>query len=175
MTLQGVHEIGLADWPGWYRRANAACFVSDDAPTGRGRRGGVSEPEREHIRLSEWDERVERERERLREVGRERLVGAMREEEIGEGVLRRLRGLEYKNRGRDSVRSVPMDRVKGRGQVKALVGVRGIDDSVAKREIGRWADDVDSDVESDRIEGQKVGENMESRAGKVDEEELIVV
>lgn len=29
MTLQGLQEVGLADWPSWYRRLNPGYFVND--------------------------------------------------------------------------------------------------------------------------------------------------
>lgn len=84
MTQAGLEEVGLRDWPGWWRELNPGYFVGERALLGRGGRrrgrgctggccgghGGVSG------------------------CGGERVRAVGRKEEAGERVMEKLKGLE---------------------------------------------------------------------------------
>ncbi|KAF4632544.1 hypothetical protein G7Y89_g5575 [Cudoniella acicularis] len=68
MTLHGLQEVGLSDWPAWYRGQNPGFFAAESS-AGMIRRG----------------KRVVRDQERGK---------VLRSEELGEQIIRRLRNLE---------------------------------------------------------------------------------
>lgn len=102
MTIHGLHEVGLQDWPVWFRKENPGYFVSDargagaSARIGRARRvlgngvgtgaccgpahavGGRAERLRGGGRVT------------VREIDSGRVL---KSEELGEQVIARLRGM----------------------------------------------------------------------------------
>ncbi|KAG9232922.1 hypothetical protein BJ875DRAFT_62862 [Amylocarpus encephaloides] len=116
MTLHGLQQLGLRDWPEWYRKRNPGCFVNDSSVGGRGRRGA----------LSETDVRC-----------REKM-------EVGEQIVRKLRSLEVKGGEKGREKKVGGSVVKGRGAVKALRVGGNLDNVLARRETRNWEDDSES-------------------------------
>lgn len=56
MTLMGLYEVGLRDWPGWYRRMDPGVFVGEGlggSGVGRRRRGAVVVDQEEGLELGE--------------------------------------------------------------------------------------------------------------------------
>ena len=137
MTLSGLAEIGLSDWPAWYRSLNPGFFVSSVE-----RIGG-----RLTLRNRNLHARAER---RLAPSENKVKTIKKKEEEgstLGEQIIERLKGME-KEKEKEKVG------VKGRGQVLApkLEGKEKNNASVmveraAVRDARRWEDESDDSLE----------------------------
>lgn len=158
MTQDGLHEVGLTDWPIWYQKRNPGLVQSDiTAPPlskRAARRGAVSEGGRMvggHVVGRKWSgfedgnwmeickmlkKELMKEREKVAKKGKE----TEKEKESGIEANEKIAGGVKKG-------------VKGRRAVKApaVEDVRGLDDRIVKRATGRWEDDEsgdDSDISS---------------------------
>jgi hypothetical protein len=154
MTSHGLQEVGLADWPAWYRSLNPGYFVSEaqslKAGIGNGRRGGrgcsvqvIGVTANAKINAG----KPEKLRAGSRTVFRERSTGrVLRSEELGEQIITRLKGMEKEG--------------KGKGQV----GEEGVSGSLlieraSARDTRNWEDESESDEEDEgEDEGEEDGE-----------------
>ncbi|KAE9376761.1 hypothetical protein N431DRAFT_542266 [Stipitochalara longipes BDJ] len=108
MTVHGLHEVGLQDWPIWFRKENPGYFVSDarvagvPARIGRARRilgnGAGASACCGNVHAVDGG-RAERLRGSGRVTVRERVSGrVLKSEELGEQIIARLRGMSKEGR-----------------------------------------------------------------------------
>ena len=158
MTINGLAEVGLSDWPSWYRSLNPGFFIS-----GTERIGG-----RLTLRNRNLHARAER---RLagENSNKGKLVGKKDEESmLGEEIVERLRALareqEREKRG-----------VKGRGQVlapqleeKEKKNVTVMFEKAAVKEARRWEDESEDTLDGSECEAveESSGSEAEPREAK---------
>ncbi|KAH7330098.1 hypothetical protein BKA65DRAFT_460655 [Rhexocercosporidium sp. MPI-PUGE-AT-0058] len=169
MSTSGLQEVGLIDWPLWFRRMNPGYFVAEAVTLnggvnsagrigggGRGRRGarviGCASTEGNGGAccgvLHGPGGAVGGRRERVRGervVGREGERGAgrvLRSEELGEQIIARLRGMSKEHA---AAKEKVVEKVGERLSSSSLV------ERAAARDTKSWEDesDDDSDVESE--------------------------
>jgi hypothetical protein len=161
MTVRGLEEVGLPDWPSWFRKQNPEYFVSDSrgagAPTcnerakrvlvnGTGRLGvccgslhgvsGVCGVRSERLR---GNGRVT-----VREKANSRIL---KSEELGEQIVARLKNISKE------------EMVVGEKAVGAQGGNAKIERAAA-RDTKAWEDESEGEVEDDEIEGDEDGKQM---------------
>jgi hypothetical protein len=153
MTVHGLQEVGLSDWPIWFRKENPGFFVSDargggvPGRIGRSRRvlgggtGGVGACCGSLQPVN--GVRSERLRGGGRVTVRERDSGrVLKSEELGEQIIARLRGMSKEGK------------VVGE---KAVVGHGGTAkiERAAARDTRNWEDESEGEAEGDEIDGEE--------------------
>ena len=163
MTLIGLAEIGLSDWPSWYRSLNPGFFVS-----GTERIGG-----RLTLRNRNLHARAER---RLAASGNKGKAVGKKEEEstLGEQIIERLRGME-----REKEKEKEKTGVKGRGQVlapkvegKEKNSVSVMVERAAVRDARRWEDESEGTLEGSESEGMEESSSREAETREAKRENL---
>jgi len=161
MTLHGLQEVGLMDWPAWYRSLNPSYFVSETQGFKAGI-GGARIGRREGRGCSLQAIGVatnakinagkpEKLRGGSRTIVRERSMGrVLRSEELGEQIIARLKSMEK----------------EGKGQV----GEKGVSASLlieraSARDTKNWEDESESDEED---EGEEDSEEVKTQGKLVD-------
>ncbi|KAF8865469.1 hypothetical protein BDZ45DRAFT_796309 [Acephala macrosclerotiorum] len=124
MTLQGLQEVGLADWPAWYRKLNPGYFVNEDQAPGASTSRGSGARTRACAAGGGHGGRSERRVAGTRGV-RERGMRFSKSEELGEQIIARLRGMVKE--GKTSTRE------KGNVMIE----------SAAARDTKNWEDESD--------------------------------
>ncbi|CAG8958512.1 hypothetical protein HYFRA_00009827 [Hymenoscyphus fraxineus] len=143
MDRDGLREVGLREWPGWFRRGNPGLF--GDGGVRARRAGGVDVLERgERGERGLGEEILERLR-RLegREWGVEKMDGE------GGGTEREKEKNGRKVKGRGAVKAPAV--VEMSGKVERVERAKGLDDRIVRKETRRWEDDEsgdDSDISS---------------------------
>jgi hypothetical protein len=152
MTVRGLEEVGLPDWPSWFRKQNPGYFVSDSrgagAPACNGRakrilgRPGVCCGSLHGVN-GVCGGRSERLRGNGRVTVREKATGRiLKNEELGEQIVARLRNVSKEGT------------VIGEKAVGAQGGNAKIERAAA-RDTKAWEDESEGEVEDDEIEGNK--------------------
>lgn len=124
MTLTGLQEVGLGNWPNWYRKANMDRFASDspDGTRGRQRKVGMANSTRQ--RRSTRDERKA-------------------PKDIDEVSLTSLRTSSFEFSSRELRRNYLRDYSRNPGNVlhsrKDMIG--GVDDRMVRAETKAWEND----------------------------------
>ena len=146
MTIHGLHEVGLQDWPEWFRKENPGYFVSDvrGGRIGKVRRvagnvaGGVGVCGSLHHVGSGRSERL---RGNGRAVVRERVSGrVLKGEELGEQIIARLRGMSKEG--------------KAAGE-KAIGGGTAKIERAAARDTKDWEDESEEESGDDDTGGEE--------------------
>jgi hypothetical protein len=148
MTLHGLQEVGLSDWPIWFRKENPGYFVSDSrgggvlGRIGRGRRvvgnaGACCGP----LHVVNAGGRGERLRGHGRVAVREKVSGrVLKSEELGEQIIARLRGMAKEGK-------VVGEKVaSGRGGGNAMI------ERAAARDTKNWEDESEEDQDDEDID-----------------------
>lgn len=173
MTLSLLQEVGLADWPSWYRELNPGYFVSEimtaarqNRVNRRGRGGGNISSQHSHgasccgSHTTGRDHHVsasistgsaygaggkaERLRTGNRVVVKERATGrVMKGEELGEQIIARLKNMER-------VASAKIKAEKEKEKAEANIVMEKAQASNTRR----WEDESDSDAGEDVDEDQ---------------------
>jgi len=157
MTIHGLHEIGLQDWPIWFRKENPGYFVSDargvavSARVGRARRvlgNGVSADA-----CCGGAHAVGGRAERLRGGGRvtvrERDSGrVLKSEELGEQIIARLRGMSKEGK------------VVGEKTVGAHGGGNAKIERAAAKDTKNWEDESGEEAEEDETDGEEEAKSL---------------
>jgi hypothetical protein len=152
MTVRGLEEVGLPDWPSWFRKQNPGYFVSDSrgagAPACNGRakrilgRPGVCCGSLHGVN-GVCGGRSERLRGNGRVTVREKATGRiLKNEELGEQIVARLRNVSKEGT------------VIGEKAVGAQGGNAKIERAAA-RDTKAWEDESEGEVEDDEIEGNE--------------------
>lgn len=149
MTLNGLAEIGLSDWPAWYRSLNPGFFVS-----GAQRIGG-------RLTLRNRNLHARAEKRLAPSVNKVKAVAKKEEgSTLGEQIIERLRGMEREKEKEKAG-------VKGRGQVlapkvegKEKNNVTVMVERAAVREARRWEDESEGSLEGS--EEEVMGESCEA-------------
>ncbi|KAH6663880.1 hypothetical protein B0J14DRAFT_682872 [Halenospora varia] len=156
MTLPGLREVGLSDWPGWWRGMNPGFFYSESSAQTSGRRA------------------------RKAGVGNGRVGNGsgkvIRSEELGEQIIQRLRTLETEKSLKEGQLKEKRG-VKGRGAVRAPESAGARVERVAERGRRDWEDDdSESDVEMAEDESTVIeeGSGVEKEDGKEVKKEKLV-
>lgn len=151
MTLHGLQEVGLSDWPIWFRKENPGYFVSDSrggvpGRIGRGRRvvgnaGACCGPL--HV-VNAGGGRGERLRGHGRVAVRERASGrVLKSEELGEQIIARLRGMSK------------LGKVVGEKVASGGGGGNAMIERAAARDTKNWEDESEEDQDGeDTDEGE---------------------
>ena len=161
-SQHGLKEVGLSDWPEWFRKQNPGYFVSD-VRSGRG--GGLTS--RDHRKKHEHGcdcgvgqgqvhahgGRGERVRSSRRVTVRERESGrVVRSEELGEKTVAKLRAMVKEKEEREK-------------QGEKVVAATGVGSAIiergTKKDTRKWEDDSEDESEED-VEVQ-----IEEKAQKV--------
>jgi hypothetical protein len=150
MTPHGLQEIGLSDWPVWFRKENPGYFLSDSRSggvpgrIGRGRRGAGSGAVGAGAccgplhAVNGAGGSGERLRGNVRVVVRERASGRLlRSGELGEQIIARLRGMSKEGK----VFSEKV--VSGGGGGNAMI------ERAAARDTKNWEDESEDDADDD--------------------------
>ncbi|RDL42273.1 uncharacterized protein BP5553_02252 [Venustampulla echinocandica] len=116
MDLPGLQEIGLNDWPIWYRRSNSSHFVTD---LGRTKASKTSQSEG-----------------RIRTKNAKGSASVSRGVESVEQALRKFRELDVSGKGKGSALAGAKSKSGGRYGSKNTV-----DDRLATRDATDWGDD----------------------------------
>lgn len=150
MTLHGLQEVGLRDWPAWYRGLNPGYFVDSRDGPGSGRSISLRGSQRGGPRL--------RRDERVGHAG-ERRPAVAKGEELGDEILRKLKGLEKekeREKERDIIAKSKMEheREKVRKTVVAEDNAAAVERAAASNTL-RWEDDDSEDEELERVEEKK--------------------
>jgi hypothetical protein len=135
MARHKLGEVGLGDWPDWFRRANPDCFASD-----------LPSRAREPQRRSGSDDRGRRYERDIALFGVER--NAPSTDNDGNTALKGLKSSVFESRERERRRKLlTSDSRAPRGSpVRASREMaRCVDDRAAKAETKSWEEDVDSD------------------------------
>jgi len=151
MTVRGLEEVGLPDWPSWFRKQNPGYFVSDSRGAGApayngrakrilGRPGACCDSL--HGVKGVCGGRSERLRGNGRVTVREKATGwILKKEELGEQIVARLRNISKEGT------------VIGEKAVGAQGGNAKIERAAA-RDTKAWEDESEG-VEDDEIEGNE--------------------
>jgi hypothetical protein len=156
MTINGLAEVGLSDWPSWYRSLNPGFFVS-----GTDRIGG-------RLTLRNRNLHVRAERRLTGGNSNKGKVAGKKDEEptLGEQIIERLRSMEREKEkekmGIKGRRQVLAPKVEGKekNNVSAMV------ERAAVRDARRWEDESEGTLEGS--EGEAVEESSGSEAEKRD-------
>jgi hypothetical protein len=155
MTVRGLEEVGLPDWPNWFRKTNPGYFVSDargggvPARIGRTRRllgngaGGAGPCYGSlHGVNGACGGRGERLRGNGRVAVRERATGRiLKSEELGEQIIARLRGMSKERK------------MVGEKSVAAQGGNAKIERAAA-RDTKNWEDEGENEADDDETDGE---------------------
>ncbi|KUJ07932.1 uncharacterized protein LY89DRAFT_742231 [Mollisia scopiformis] len=151
MTLQGLQEVGLADWPAWYRKLNPGYFINEVQASAPGLTGGRSRTRAcaaggghggaccgvLHGRKGE--RRVGGPSRGLRERGAGRVS---KTEELGEQIIARLRGMAREG--------------------NTIAGEKGniMVERAAARDTKNWEDESSDDSEAEVQQVEEVKGNL---------------
>lgn len=153
MTVRGLEEVGLPDWPSWFRKQNPGYFVSDSrgagAPASNGRakrilagRTGTCCSSLHGVN-GVCGGRNERLRGNGRVAVREKATGRiLKNEELGEQIVARLRNLSKEG-------TVISEKTVGAQGGNAKI------ERAAARDTKAWEDESEGEVEDDEIEGNE--------------------
>ncbi|EPE25258.1 hypothetical protein GLAREA_11839 [Glarea lozoyensis ATCC 20868] len=123
MTLRGLQEVGLDNWPGWYRRANEDCFAPDSPRSLRERQRTTANKDLSKEPENNMILELEKGTPRGDAGGLKASRISAFEPRAGERRRKLLNGTPKKDR----------------------TSARGVDDRVLRREVRIWEEDVDSD------------------------------
>jgi hypothetical protein len=156
MTLHGLQDVGLSDWPIWFRMENPGYFVSDSrgggvpGQVGRGRRvAGNAGACCGNLRVvNAGGATGERLRDHKRVAVRERASGrVLKSEELGEQIIARLRRMSKEG-------EVIGEKVVGGGG-----GGNAMIEKAAARDTMRWEDESE-----DGLDDEDTGDEGEDKA-----------
>ncbi|KAH8652792.1 hypothetical protein BGZ60DRAFT_568983 [Tricladium varicosporioides] len=145
MTLPGLREVGLSNWPGWWKKMNSGFFNSGSGTVCSGGKG--------------------------RKIAPKGIAGGRmtRSEDLRERIIRQLRTLETEKSLKER-QPKEKGRVKGRGVVRApenagvsteaVVGRRGWEDDDSESDI-KAGDNQSIVVEDERGVGKEKGAKKE--------------
>lgn len=164
MTLHGLQEVGLRDWPTWYRGLNPGYFADSRDGPGIGR--GVD------LRGSQRVGSRPRREERAKRVGPggERRSAVAKGEELGDEILRKLKGKEKgkeREREREIIAKSKMEHEKEKMRKTALAGDNAV--AVQRTAISntlRWEDDDSETEELERGEEEKKKKNSSAEGSR---------
>jgi hypothetical protein len=130
MTHRGLQEVGLGDWPSWYRRANEDRFAPDSP-------GGPRERQRT---IGNNDLSKDPENEMTSELEKSTPRG-------DDGGVKASRTLAFESRARERRRKLLTVGTQSKVYTSNVqkISARGVDDRVLRREVRDWEEDVDSD------------------------------
>jgi hypothetical protein len=159
MTIHGLHEVGLQDWPVWFRKENPGYFVSDAKGTGAPARIGrarrvLGSGAGAVACYGNVDAVAGSRAGRLRGGGRvtvrERVSGrVLKSEELGEQIIPRLRGMSKEGK------------VVGEKAVGAQGGNAKIERAAA-RDTRNWEDESEEEASEEEIGGE-----VETKPGRL--------
>jgi hypothetical protein len=134
MTRHKLMEVGLGDWPNWYRRANGDRFAPD-----------LPSRTRERQRRGESDDLSRRIVNDVQVLGAGRVSPSV--DDDSNNALKSLKSSVFESRARERRRKLlARDPKARRSPIRASREVaRCVDDRVAKAEAKSWEDDVDRD------------------------------
>ncbi len=156
MTVRGLEEVGLPDWPSWFRKQNPGYFVSDSrgsgapACNGRAKRilgNGAGRPgvccDSLHSVNGVCGGRRERLRGNGQVTGREKATGRiLKNEELGEQIIARLRTISKEG-------TVISEKAVGAQGGNAKI------ERAAARDTKAWEDESEGDVEDGELGNEK--------------------
>jgi hypothetical protein len=159
MTIHGLHEVGLQDWPVWFRKENPGYFVGDAKGTGAPARIGrarrvLGSGAGAVACYGNVDAVAGSRAGRLREGGRvtvrERVSGrVLKSEKLGEQIIPRLRGMSK----------------EGKVVREKAVGAQGGNAKIEKaaaRDTRNWEDESEEEASEEEIGGE-----VETKPGRL--------
>lgn len=171
MTFSGLEEVGLPDWPAWYREMNPGYFVSESmgsfSPKGVGRnrraRGltngagnaGCCGSNGNRAGAGAGVAKAERLRGGTRVTVKDKATGrVMKSEELGEQIIARLKCMERDAR-------VKKEKEQEKGPVSSSVLI----DRATARDTRKWEDESETAGEEE-VEESEI-EEVEKKEGKL--------